>query len=337
MNIYIPSVDAAASMIYSAYVNENFDRLREIQEYLESRDVARRIAGSASEFHNASVSLTRIGFFDYAFSLLEVAQERYPRDTDILADLLLYGMKCRNLSELREYQKKLENIDKPLWTWRAFHFQFDYLLEELRYAETDTAAKELAAKIEVLIKDYKENSEHFADLSDKEKAYMVEYEYYSFKRDKKKAIDALKAATIALPNKCAQCALKLADHYFEVGDNKNAIKYSELAVNIKEDQPSISLGYAYYILAMSREHDVRNIGGALAEAKVKPIFSAYAAAVEYMREESGREGLLKSVKNQVKTLEYDSGVPSKINFSNVGSGASDLRRLLESKLMQESE
>ncbi len=315
MNMYIPSVNAAANMIYRAYMEENFDRLREIQEYLDNSEVARRVAGSADEFHNASVTLARIGFYDYAFSLLVIAHLRYPRDADILADLLAYGLKCRELSELSSYEEKLKQIDKGLWTWRAFNFLFDFLMEKLRYSDGENS-KRLSTDIEQLIMDYKANSEHFSDQSDREKAYMVEYEYYIFKRDVKKAIGALKDATSVLKNKCAQCALKLADYHFERGEYSETVKYAEQAVNIKEDQASIRVGYAYYILAMSRENIVRTNGESMSEAKIKPVFNAYSAAVTFMRGEDGRDHLLTSIKNQVMNLEYDSGIQSRIDFGN---------------------
>ncbi len=328
MSIYIPSVDEAALKILKAYRTDNFDQLREIQKFLEDQAVAKRIAGNASEFHNASVRMAQIGFYDNAFALLSIGQQRYSRDTDILADMLLYGLKCRSLEELMPYKEKLDKIKKELWTWRAFHFMFDYLMEVLRYKDSDQEIKQLSDEIESLIADYKKYSKNFQDQSNNEKAYMVEYEYYMFKGDCNNALNALKQATIELPHKSAQCALKLADYFFEKGEYKEVVQYASQAANTKEDQPSISRGYAFYILAMAEEHEIRQTGGALAN-KVKPIYSDYASAVERMSDETGRDTLLSNIKYQVRKLEFDSGVPSKIDFSGIGKGA-ELMRLLDS-------
>ena len=67
---------------------------------------------------------------------------------------------------------------------------------------------------------------------------------------------SLKEATINdnTKNKCPQCALKFADHFFEMGNYMESLKYSNLAVSIKEDKPTISLGYTKYIRAMSMKY-----------------------------------------------------------------------------------
>ena len=79
---------------------------------------------------------------------------------------------------------------------------------------------------------------------------------------------------------------------------------------------------------MAKEHEIREKRGSLSD-KVKPIFSDYASAVDRLSDESGRDTLLRNIKHQVKTLEYDSGVLSNIDFSSTGGNA-DLKRLIES-------
>lgn len=84
-------------------------------------------------------------------------------------------------------------------------------------------------------------------------------------------------------------------------------------MSIKEDQASISLGYAYYILAMSlewRERRNRSIA-----ANLKQVYSAYYSA--YMHLDSDRTNLLDSVKKQVKQLEFEYAQPSGIAFDSL--------------------
>lgn len=315
MSIYIPSVDEAAKRIVMYYNDGAIDELNAVGEYLENNDVAKSISGNGDEFHNATVRLTRAGFYDYAYALAKVGHNRYPRNTDLLGDLLCYGLHCKPLDELQQWYTKLETINKRFWSWRAYQFAFDYWMERLPYAANDEELHGWEDMIEELFDSFKQNFQYLADKSDCEKAYMMEFEYYSSKGDEKKALQALEEATKneQTSNKCAQCALKLADRYFETGAYEQSYKYANIAVSIKEDQASISLGYAYYILAMSlewRERRNRSIA-----ANIKQVYSAYFSA--YMHLDADRTNLLDSVKKQVKLLEFEYAQPSGILFDSL--------------------
>lgn len=312
MAIYIPSVDEAAMKIVQYYNDGVIDDLNAIGEYLENNDVAKSIAGNGDEFHNATVRLTRVGFYDYAYALAKVGHNRYPRNTDLLGDLLCYGLHCKPLDELQQWYDKLEKINKRFWTWRAYQFSFDFWMERLPYAESDEELQAWESIIESLFSSFKQNFKYLSDKSDCEKAYMMEFEYYTSKGDDEKALNALEEATknIQTANKCAQCALKLADRYFETGNYEKSYTYANIAVSIKEDQASISLGYAYYILAMSLEWKERR--NRSIAANIKQVYSAYYAA--YMHLEPGRTNLLDSVMKQVKQLEFEYTQPSGIEF-----------------------
>lgn len=312
MDLYIPSVSEATKKIVNFYKNDAISELIEVGKYLENNDVAKSISGNADEFHNATVSLIRIGFFDYAYSLAKVGHNRYPRNTDLLGDLLCYGLRCRKMEELEQWYNKLDKIGKRFWTWRAYQFSFDYWMERLPYAESDEELEDWEGTIEQIIEAFKNNFQYLKDKSDCEKAYMMEFEYFNSKGDEKHALQALKQATENknTENKCAQCALKLADRYFEIGDYSQAYTYAYKAVNIMEDQPSINLGYTYYILAMSLEWKERTNNSI--NQHLQQVYNAYNAA--YMHLDSDRENLLDSVKKQVKKLEFEFGKLSGIDF-----------------------
>lgn len=315
MTIYIPSVDEAAKKIVQHYNNDEIDELNAIGDYLKNNDVAKSIAGNGDEFHNATVRLTRVGFYDYAYALAKVGHNRYPRNTDLLGDLICYGLHCKQLDELQQWYVKLENINKRFWTWRAYQFSFDFWMERLPYAESDEELQNWETIIENLFDSFKQNFQYLSDKSDCEKAYMMEFEYYTSKGDEKKALNALKEATknVQTANKCAQCALKLADRYFETGNYGESYTYADIAVNIKEDQASINLGYAYYILAMSLEWKERR--NRSIKSNLQKVYSAYYAA--YIHLDSDRRNLLDSVKKQVKQLEFEYTKPSGIEFDSL--------------------
>lgn len=315
MAIYIPSVDEAAKRILKYYTDGSIDELNAVSDYLENNDVAKSIAGNGDEFHNATVRLAKYGFYDYAYALAKVGHVRYPRNTDLLGDLICYGLHCKPLEELQQWYTKLDKINRRFWSWRAYQFSFDYWMERLPYAEDDAELCDWERIIEELFGTFKQNFQYLSDKSDCEKAYMMEFEYYNSKGDETKALAALEEATknVQTANKCAQCALKLADRYFETGDYEKSYLYSNIAVSIKEDQASISLGYTYYILAMSlewKERKNRSIA-----ANIKQVYSSYYSA--YMHLEAERANLLDSVKKQVKQLEFEYGQPSGISFDDL--------------------
>ena len=334
MVMYIPSVKEAAKKIISYYKEEAFDELKAVGEYLENNDVAKSIAGNGDEFHNATVQLIQFGFYDYAYALAKVGFNRYPCNTDLLGEFLAYGLHCRPLEELQQWHTKLEKINKRFWTWRAYQFLFDYWMERLPYAENDEVLHTWESIIENLFQSFKDNFQYLIDKSDCEKAYIMEFDYYSSKGDEEKAITALKTATedVRTANKCAQCALKLANRYFETGDYENSYIYADIAVNIKEDQTSISLGYTYYILAMSLEwKEKRNHSIA---ANIRQIYNAYFSA--YMHLDSDRTNLLDAVKKQVKQLEFEYDQPSGIPFEELESekdgGITKILKLLDNEI-----
>lgn len=328
MAMYIPSVNDAVQKIVRYYRADDIDNLKEVKRYLESDDVAHYIAGNADRFHNATVELTRIGFYDYAYALAEVGQKRYPKNTDLLGDLLCYGMQCRDLKHLEKWYTELCRINKRFWTWRAYQFSFDYWMERLPEANEEEL-EQWESMIVDIFTSFQENFRFLSDKSDCEKAFMMKYEYFTMMGDESKAESALKEATTNkdTKNKCPQCALKLADHYFEKGDYAESLKYADIAVSIKEDQPSISLGYTNYIRAMSMEYEKRRDNGIT--LGIDAVYNAYYAALLYLSEENGRERLISSVKKQVKMLERETNVESNIPFDESSSQDPDLLHLLK--------
>lgn len=315
-SLYIPNVMEATALIRDCYNKKDYSLLNNVMEYINDPKTQESIAGTADEFHNASVRLVNDGFYELAYNILSnIGIKRNPCNTDLLGDLLTYGMRCRDLDALRPWYDQLATISKRFWTWRAYQFSFDYLMETLPYTKSEDELLAREREIESIFSSFKDNFRYLKDKSDREKAYMMEYEFYASKGEEKRALEALENGVKELPNKCAQCALKYADHQFEVGNYIDAAKYARIAVEVKEDQPSINIGYTYYILAMSLEQLARKENSINAESEVQSIYSAYYSAYQYM--EHGREHLKKSIRRQVMSLEFESKIPSNIDFSRI--------------------
>lgn len=276
-------------------------------------NVAKSIEGNSSEFHNASVELTRVQMYSQAYQLLEVGIYRFPTDTDILGDLILYGVKCQGLNDIKKHYEALKKIDKSMWTWRAFHFSIEFLMEQYKASSDLKERENIAKEIENLLGEYQKYSKTFEDQSNREKCFNLKYEYYILLRKNDKALDALQEAIREIPGKCPQCALQLADYYFEAGEYENVIAPATVAAMVIDVQHAIKYSYLYFILGASREYKIRKEGTTFSEENIRPIYRAYYASLVYTeRTEASR---MENIKKRIRVLEYDSGINSNIDFS----------------------
>lgn len=314
--LFIPSAEIAVQMMKEAFRKADFNRLRDIQLRLNEPEVQNNLSGTADEFHNAAVDLTRSNMFRYAYSLVEVGIIRYPYNTDLLSDALLYGSRCHVPAEsLEKHYRELQAVDKRFWTWRAYHFSAEYLMAKLPALKGDEQAQK-ESEILSIIQEFKKHFDYLDDQSDREKAYLIEFKFWISKGDTKKAEAALKAATDeVLPDKCPQCALKYADRMFELGRYEEVIPYAEQAMGIMEDQHSISYGYTYYILAMSLEWVARRDNGLTNPRTLSKIFTAYNNAYLYM--EAGRDNLMDNIKKRVRAIEFETKQEGGIDFESM--------------------
>ena len=301
MALYIPSINVAIQKIVAAYTEEDYLKIKEIMDYVIN---AETIAGSEDDYHNASVGLVRMDDYDNAVFLLEHGLKRYPKSTDILADLLEYGLKCRALSEISPYYyDKLAKIDRRFWSWRAFHFSIDFHMVYIQYSKSKAREDEIIDEIEKLISDYKEYKPN------DERAYMVEHDFYELLNKHDLAQKALKEALESLKI-CPQCALNYADSLFENGRYEECVPVLERTVKMSEDQPSINIGYAYYILALSKEGVLRDKSKELTADNVKPIYDAYYSAIVSLDDTMDR--MKDQCFRRVSILERQSGIESGI-------------------------
>ena len=277
-------------------------------------NVAKTIEGNASEFHNASVELTHLQLYSPAYQLLEIGAYRFPADTDILGDLLLYGIKCRELSEIKKHYDALEKIDRSMWTWRAFHFSIVFQME--LYKESTDAAEQskIAKTIEDALNKYQEYSKSFENQSNREKCFNLKYEYYILLRETEKALNSLQEAIQEIPGKCPQCALQLADYFFEAGEYEKVIVPATVAAMVIDAEHAIKYSYLYFILGASREYQTRKEGIAFSEENVRPIYRAYYASLVYADNDDNSR--MENIKKRIRVLEYDSGINSNIDFSD---------------------
>lgn len=322
-SILLNHVSKAVALYLKADSANDTEQMNTIEVTLQSPKIANLLAGTADEFHNASVELVRANLYDFAVRLLDLGVRKYPRNADICADLLKYGLECRNILDLQRYYDGneeyigLKNIPKRYWTWRSFSFSLDFLQELLKYYDDDSSEYlQLNVDIKQLLSQYYKAAENFKDQSEHEKAYMAESEYLLLTGETTESYNVLKKAVDALPRRCPQCALRLADYYFENGQYQETIEYATIATQSVSTQDAISVGYAFLILAISMERKAKYIDNVVLDEKVcRPIFKAYHKAYVDLKIDK-RRTLCQSVQKKVTQLEIETDLKSGIQFAD---------------------
>ena len=100
----------------------------------------KKLSGTASDFHNLAVELSRKNLYELACRVLEIGLSfsPYANDVDLLADFLVYGIKCGKETECEKYFNLLSQIPKRRWKWRAFDFSVDYLQQKAERIHDDS-------------------------------------------------------------------------------------------------------------------------------------------------------------------------------------------------------
>lgn len=200
------------------------------------------IGGNADAFHNFSVSILKIAS-DYATALeiVQLGLTIHPSNTDLLADAIRYGYNCGKAEDCKKWFDDLKKIETTSWTWRAFSFAIDYLLEvnasDITNTDTDETMKELLA----LVKKYQEC------WPDEEDSRFSEFEIYNRTNQKSKAYDVLSKA-IADIKICPKCWLRYADIMVDRGEYEKAVPaIKNLCNNYLISADSVNMGYVFYL------------------------------------------------------------------------------------------
>lgn len=208
-------------------------------------DGTRQITGSESEFHNLGATFARSGNTMLAAGVAKVGVEIYPLSTDLLADIIKYSSEIGDIKSSRRGVEMLTKVDRKFWTWRTFTFAIDYF-KDSRYqcSSANDIEKNFEDAFE-LIREFKKY------IPFEERAYVAEAEIYEILNEYQKKEDALLEG-IRCVAVAPQCCMKLADYYLELGKYDLVVKYAQYAIlAASQDQPSISLGYVYFIYALA--------------------------------------------------------------------------------------
>lgn len=201
--------------------------------------------GNADDFHNLAVAYAKANNYSYACDILERGLEQFVDAVDLLADYLIYGIKCNRFDKCMLYYEKLNNIPKQRWNWRAFDFSIDFLLVRLSRGIADVDEKLIEALSNAFIKHY----------PTEDRAYLSKATVYHSLGKNKQSIKVLEAAVgkNSRAKRTPMCALRLAKHYFEEGEYEKALLLLAKAKNDNiEDQPSINRASLFIISCLCK-------------------------------------------------------------------------------------
>lgn len=232
------------------------------------RIIQGEISGDADNYHNIAVSFSRRQQNERAVRVCKVGLKKWPDNIDLNADALTYAMDAGLTDELEELAAALQRNcpDRSRWNWRGFRFLFLYYIK----VKPDGYEE----KTKTLIEEYKKY------IPADERAYMCEYERYQGLGKPDEAVQALEEAVTNL--KAPQCALTLADIYFERADYDDAIRTATLGIAYAaEPQPGIRTSYLLMLRAMAKDAALLRKGN-FSDKEVQEVLKEYKLAQKYV-------------------------------------------------------
>lgn len=205
-------------------------------------DESVEIDGDADDYHNLAALYAKNRFNDFACCILDRGLKEYPKSTDLLADYLQYGMSCKRFDECSRHYKKLKEISKDRWTWRAYVFSIEFMLASQQQNLGGVPQNEIDSLVAEFVK-WRTSDEEA--LFTKAKVYR---KCGKFADEKVTLQNAIKEHIVA-----PKSALRLSDIYFEQGEYNKAIPLLNRAIsNAAQPQPPINISYCYLLRALCK-------------------------------------------------------------------------------------
>lgn len=264
-------------------------------------------SGDANDFHNFSVVLASKDEYALACDILECGLKLHPKNVDMLADYLQYGLNCGRMEETKKNYRVLNKIPRMRWTWRAFAFSINYLRNMIERSDSQKEIDLRIKEIQELLVDFRKYH------SDSEETYRVEAETYQSINMKDKEVEALKSALANL-NVAPKCALRYADILFERGQYEEAnIAIKRCISDATGTQRSVNEGYIYYLYALSilAEHQKKDMK--LDEQTVLQIYSYFNVALS----ELGNTNYSGVIKTKTNTLINMTGIEIPMEYEQL--------------------
>ncbi len=247
--IILPVSNAASkAQVILEYVYERDDEesRQDLYELIDKFLAQESQNGGADSFHNFAVDLARRDEYVLACKILDCGLKYYPKNVDLLADYLQYGVSCNKLEECKQIYKTLIKIPRRRWTWRGFAFLVDYLQFLMDRSDSD---KEIDAKEKEMLSVVRDFRIQFPYS---EESYRTEANVYHILNMADEETNVLKDA-LEKVRVAPKCALRYADLLFERGFYEDAASAIRRAISdATQTQTSVNEGYLYYLSALCK-------------------------------------------------------------------------------------
>ena len=230
----------------SAEPAEKQQLLKDLTAFLDRLLRQPQISGSADAWHNISVDLAQKDIYDLACNVLDRGLDFYPKNVDLLADYLQYGMMCGRAERCKTVCKTLIKVPKTIWTWRGYRFLISYYKEQLLLSGTEKELEKYKAEIQQLLKLYRQQ------FPDDEGSYDCESnvcrELNDHQREETVLWEALEKLKIA-----PKCAMQLAVMLFERGEYQEALRHAQRALKDSvQTQMSVNEAHLSYLSGLAK-------------------------------------------------------------------------------------
>ena len=250
---------------------ENLNALETlVKELLEQTETP----GDADDWHNLSVSLARQSLFHLACDVLEGGLRYFPRNIDLLADYLKYGICCNRIEQCKSIYRTLTKIPFKRWSWRGFSFTIDYLTYLWENTDTQKELDRLENEMMRIAEAFR------AQESDTEESYRCEAEIRKLLHETDKEEAVLREALAKL-NIAPKCALRLADMLFEHGEYAEALQYIQRGLqDAIQAQRSVNEGYLHFLSGLAKLAMLQKDNAPITAEAANDIYSDFEIAME---------------------------------------------------------
>ncbi len=310
-NIPVSKISAMAKG-YLRYINEQDDEddeqaREDLYKLMERFSKQTEQSGDANDFHNFSVALAVKDEYALACDVLQYGLKLHPKNVDLLADYLQYGLNCGRIEEVKSAYRTLNKIPRMRWTWRAFAFSISYLKNIIERSDSQKEIDTKVEEIKGLLTDFRKYHSY------SEETYRVEAETYQCINMKDEEIGALKSALDNL-NVAPKCALRYADLLFERGQYEEATKAIKRCIGDSTGtQSSVNEGYMYYLYALSILASHQKQEKSLDEETVIQIYSNFNVALSDL----SNSNYSNVIKTKTNTLINTTGIEIPIEYEKL--------------------
>ncbi|MBQ8297522.1 MAG: hypothetical protein IJX77_07050 [Ruminococcus sp.] len=310
----VDQVEKLLSLIDNNNTIDEIDKVNEKNKVLDAlfsdtnkKNGIYNINGSSDDFHNLSISaLTIDGDYQLAFQVAVAGLQLHQFNTDLLADAIRYGNKCQDIDTCYTYFNTLKKIEYQKWTWRAFSFSIDFLLETLSNLDSisfNSTVSEIEKISENYLKYYITDDSYFC----KSKVFASQGN-----RDAEQKIlqEALEKVTY-----CTKCWLKLADLYIDNGDFKHAKIYVSYLRKTPNSKSDVNLAYVYYLDGLCKLKEMLDKDD-YPEIEVRNAYNSFKRALFH---HSANQNLKQSIIDDIEQLQFESFYQCPFDYKHIST------------------